>query len=383
MHAQENMEFLYPVAQIDNDSLLVLHQKSFDDIELWRWNKNEKIAFKELNSIFLPSFVKLLPSKQACSFIDRGRIKIKYFAKRTPRTIDLYEPISAISSINWIDEELFYFVGKHEDHFGIFLCDIADHKCTISCLSNLNNACDYLYPQKINDFLFCIIKDQDGQYAICKLSWDPKVYKHELHIAMQTRHANFEHTQNISFENSPEIVLFSSLTPLCFLQMQDENTGFCLKFTMQNPTSQLFSFACCKLEKRLDASWSLETLFDFQLPKNLLIGSESEKIYESIYPFLPIYTKDCIFFVDLDQELKTCQILRYERKYGFIEKITQNSIRSLNINTHFFAPCIVNDSIYTGISSPVIELRPSKKASLMQADQITGAFQCQLPEIKL
>ena len=119
--AQGGLQFLYPVAQIDNDNLLILHQKSFDEIELWRWNKNETLALKELSSIFLPSFVQLLPNKLACSFIDRGRIKIKYFAKRTPRSIDMYEPISAISNMNWIDNEQFYFVGKHEGYFGIFL----------------------------------------------------------------------------------------------------------------------------------------------------------------------------------------------------------------------------------------------------------------------
>jgi hypothetical protein len=387
VQGQESMQFLYPVAQIDEDNLLLLHQKSFDEVELWRWNKNEKIAFKELNSVFLPSLVTLLPSKLACSFVDRGRIKIKYFAKRTPRSIDMCEPISAISSMNWIDDENFYFVGKHEGHFGIFLCDITDHNCIISCLSNLGQSLDYLYPQKINDYLFCITKNQSGQYAICKLDWDPKLYKHELHATMQTRHAKFKNHELSNGSSEAKDALLSSVRPLCFLHMQDESIGFVLEFAQENQTENLFSFSCFKLEEGLNRDWNLKKLFDFQLPKNLFIGSEFEKIYESIYPFLPVYTQNFIYFVHFDAALQICQIMRYDQKLDQAQKIPQNFLRSSNLHAHFFAPFVVNDSIYAGTSSPcaavLVGSRSRQNPGLMQADPTTGIFQCQLPEIRL
>lgn len=379
-YGQDHTEFLYPVAQIDEENLLILHQKSFDDIELWRWNKNEKIAFKELSSIFLPSFIQLLPSKSACSFVDRGRIKIKYFAKRTPRSIDIYEPISAISGITWLDDEHFYFVGKHEGNFKIFLCNISDHHCIISCLSNLNDNLDYLYPQKINNFLFCITKDRSKEYAICKLEWNPKIYKNELLVVMQARHEKFEQCdETLVNASSSKIVLLKSLKPLCFLHMQDQNFGFVLEFDHENQQTELFTFSCCKLEKELNQAWSINKLFDFQLPKNLFVGSEHEKIYESIFPFLPIYAPDFIYFVHFDQDIQACQIMRYNRNLKMVENITQNFVRSSLLLSNFFAPFLVNDLIYAGIFAA----KSIRGCNFMHIDQTTGIFQCQLPEIKL
>ena len=76
---ENGVEYLYPVGVIDDENILLMHQTSLDDLGLWMWNIKELVAFKELSSVFLPSCVQILPNKKACSFIDRGRIKIKYF----------------------------------------------------------------------------------------------------------------------------------------------------------------------------------------------------------------------------------------------------------------------------------------------------------------
>lgn len=379
MLGQESLEFLYPVAQIDESTVLVVYQKSFDQLELWITNNETKISFKEISSSFFPSFVKLLPSKKSFSFIDRGRIKIKPFDRRTPRSIDIYEPISAISNMHWIDDGQFYFTAKHEGKFGIFLCEIVDKIVKISCLSNLNTTFDYLYPQKINDDLFCIIKDESNNHSICKLPWAPKNFKTELHAVMQSRALQGESNSGFLQINSHEIIIPSQSNPFCFLHMQSHNLGFVIEFKKQDQDSLLFDFACHRLELQPDQLWNLKKLFDFQLPKNLLIGSKFEKIFESIYPFLPLYGKKFIYFVNFDQEFQACRIMRYDQDLDKVEKTIQDSPQTSNCSTHFFAPCIVKDAICAGIAPQKPLFR---SCQLMTADQATGIFQCELPEIE-
>ena len=51
-------EFIYPVAQVDEGSLLVMHQKSLHDIELLSWNVEAKEAQKVDTSEVLDEDVK-------------------------------------------------------------------------------------------------------------------------------------------------------------------------------------------------------------------------------------------------------------------------------------------------------------------------------------
>lgn len=377
--ADKNIEYLYPVGAIDEENILLIHQTSLDDLELWMWNTKEFVAFKELSSIFLPSCVQILPNKQACSFIDHGRIKIKYFNKRTPRTIALAEPIYAISCTTWIHEEQFYFVGKHEGSFKLFLCDISNRNTTIYCLSSLQNSIDYLYPQKIDDDLFCITKDTHDHYAICKMKWHPQDYKKQVHSFLQACQ-NSEKFCDYDFNQCENISTLVSLNqPACFLVMQDQNSGFFLKFTQsENQDSGFFKFICCRVEKSFEGSWSTVDLFNFELPKNLLVGFGPERIYESIYPFLPVYTEKSVYFVNFNQTSQTCQIARYDHDSGAVEMTDPYCSRSISSASHLFAPCIINNSIYCGISSPL----HTSNRSLMLSDQASGIFHCKLPEIK-
>ena len=376
---ENGVEYLYPVGVIDDENILLMHQTSLDDLGLWMWNIKELVAFKELSSVFLPSCVQILPNKKACSFIDRGRIKIKYFNKRTPRVIAVSEPIYAISNITWINDEQFYFAGKHEGFFKLFLCDISNRNSTIFCLSNLHNAIDYLYPQKVNDDLFCITKDAFDHYKVCKMTWHIQEYKEQLQSIMQIRHKQ-EKNKYFNFDQCANISTLMNIDqPICFLSMQNNAEGFFLKFVQNEYNdSNLFKFTCCKIMQNPDESWNFMDLFDFELPKKLLVGSSSERLYESIYPFLPVYTKTSIYFVNFNQTSQTCQIARYDHASGTIEATDPYGSKSINSSSHLFAPCIINNSIYCGISS--FCSMPTR--SLMLSDQTSGVFLCELPEIK-
>ncbi len=380
MPLEKKIEYLYPIGAIDEENILLMHQTSLDDLELWMWNIKELVAFKELSSVFLPSCVQILPNKQGCSFVDHGRIKIKYFNKRTPRTIALSEPIFAVSSITWINEEQFYFTGKHDGYFKLFLCDISNRNSTVSCLSCLQDSMDYLYPQKIDNDLFCMVKNANNYYAICTLKWHPQEYQKEIQNYVKISKKS-EGNIDYNFEKYENISILTNIDEsACFLTMHDQNSGFFLKFIQsENQNFDFFKFICCKITKQHKDSWVITDLFDFELPKNLLVGFGPERIYESIYPFLPVYTEKSIYFVNFNKLSETCQIARYDHDSEHIDVMDPYSSRSISNNSHLFAPCIINNSVYCGISSP---LNVSNR-SLMLSDQLSGVFQCKLPEIKL
>jgi len=89
------IEFLYPVAQINQDGtnkIYVMYQKSLTHVELWVWDPETKVATKGLLSSHTPVNFRLLPGNKGFSFIDNGRIKIKLFNHRSIQSIDIYDP---------------------------------------------------------------------------------------------------------------------------------------------------------------------------------------------------------------------------------------------------------------------------------------------------
>ena len=368
-------EYLYPVGSIDDEHVLLVYQTSCDDVELWMWNINESVAFKELNSFFLPLAIQILPSKKAYSFIDRGRIKIKHFDKRAPRVIAFYEPIYAVSFISWIDDNQFYFVGKYLNNFKLFLCDISNRNCYVFALTDLQDSVDYLYPQKINNEIFCITKTQDGQYAICKAAWPEK-----SSVSFNAIDFDQEKKMGNNFAEFERILLFSASGQApCFLFMKSSNLGFLLKITQaENSLSDFFDFVCCRIFQSSQGTWSAAELFNFQLPKKLLVGSSSERLYESIYPFLPLYSSEAIYFTTFNHESQTCQIARFDNVSGLIEQTNPYGPKSLSLDCHLFAPYIVNNAMYCGISTSSKAI-PTR--ALILNNQTSSIFQCQLPRL--
>ena len=113
-------EFLYPVAAISENHILVIYQKNSSHLELWDWNPQTNQANLALLSRFTPAGVKLLPNKKGYSFVDHGVIKIRDFKKRSPKTIEIDTPLYNIEVLNWIDEKRCYTHAMLGDRFGIF-----------------------------------------------------------------------------------------------------------------------------------------------------------------------------------------------------------------------------------------------------------------------
>jgi hypothetical protein len=358
-------EFIYPIAEINDDMIMMVHQKSYDDLELLLWDRHEGIACRELTSMFIPSCVQLLPGKKAFSFIDRGRIRIKTFNKRAPRAIDIYEPIYAIFSMKWITDEQFYFAGKNYGKLSIFLCDTSNRGAAVYSLTN-RDGFDYVYPCKVGNNLFCVSRDQLQNYAIQKLEWSPRQYESAESLAPISQQLLVTHDK-----------------PLCFLCMEDESSGFVVECLAYEQSSEFLNFSCCALNC-INDSWSLAKLFEFKIPSKFLIGTDEDRVYETIAPFVPRYTQEWIYYVSYDDESENCTIQRYNRALSSTEYLTDTS-RSIAGLSHVFAPLIIKDMLYCGYLFS--EKTPSAfrgfPQKFMHVDPVTGIIQCRLPQVSL
>ncbi len=286
-------QFVYPVADFnDGKQLMVLYQKSLSCVELWIWDVLTQHASKGLSSFLTPANLRMMPSGKGFSFIDQGYIKIKEFVKRSPRTLPIYEPIGLFSSMNWIDDETFYFVAREGDFFQIFQGDL---QANIQRLTH--EPADALYPQKINSTLFYMKRNMNNQITIVTQPWNP--------VAIDTYHdALLDH----------QIILQSSSQQLCFLRMISEHEGFYLQAPTKkkNKNNDSLEFSCHHLIKHNDTTWVTEQLFTFQIPAKYLIGST--RLYESLEPFLPNYNcTNMVYFVSWHNKTDQIEIAQRDQ----------------------------------------------------------------------
>lgn len=357
-------EFIYPVSKIDDNNIFVVHQKSVDDVELLLWDVKSKVATKQLSSMFLPSDIKVLPSKQGFSFIDRGRLRIKRFQKRTPRTIDILEPISSILSIFWIDDNHFYFVGKHYRDYKVFLGDISDRSNPEIYQLDDNSSMDYLYPHKVGDTLFSIVKDRLQKYCLIMQEWLPKPYEFKVEMARSGNRTSYQ-------------LLFESYEPLCFLHMVNEQQGFFLKCNIMDKAINnegFLKFSCYICYQQEDSTWQTGHLFSFKLPTQYLIGNSPKRVHDSIHPFLPNYEKrGIIYFINYDETFEKCSLYKYDIANKEITKCLKKCSADY---VGCLSPFLLNDQVYHGFILPE---HPTKR--FFNFDEESGITTLELPTI--
>jgi hypothetical protein len=353
LHLVNAEEFIYPIDQVDNNTLLIMRQKSLHEIELLSWEIDSKKAQKVLWSIYMPSSVSLLPSKAGFSFMDQGRLRIKYFNKRSPKTINIYDPITAIDSIGWINDEIFYFTAEDPYFHNVFVCEL--HK-NIAALSRLTfeEDCDFLYPQKINDSLFVIKRDPDKNFSIVKLPWIER-----------------------SFENYKSIqgtTIFTNEKSYCFLKMQNPQLGYFISYTPCKNNNNIYTFYCNEICFS-DNEWKHKEIFKFDVHGKYITGKSESRMYESIKPLLPYYSECGIFFSHFDNNKKTSILKKYDTRFQNIEPILIDAPLYRNY-TSLFTPLIFDGIAYCGMIR-------EKKRELVMFDETENNFQLDICEIKV
>jgi hypothetical protein len=312
--------FIYPVADFDNGrKLIILYQKSLQDIELWFFNPATGSAMRGLSSFLAPANVRMMPSGKGFSFIDQGYIKIKEFDKRSARTLPIYEPIGLFSCMNWIDEENFYFTALQGEFYQIFQGDMQANVQQMTY-----EEIDALYPQKIGSKLFYIQRGTKNHASIVEKLWNQ--------------------------DELPKIIIPALDNKPCFLRMISQQEGFYL----QAPTKKIdnpddcYQFACHHITK-LDEKWTSEKLFNFYIPARYITGAD--RLYESIKPFLPncTLTPD-IYFVSWNLDCKKFELLKFNAQRKIIENI--GSSKAIDTSEQIFAPYVCKDQILCGLIVP-------------------------------
>jgi hypothetical protein len=293
------VEFLYPVACQSNELFYLIYQKTPHHIELWEWDATTKEADQLLFSRFTPAGFRLLPSGEGFSFVDNGILKIKKFLKRSPRIIEFDAPIYQVELINWIDDALCYASGKYKDNFGIFQIDYEGEVVPVY----LKKSVDCMYPQKINDSLFYIERDEQWhcrimqtKYTVCPgETFDDR-------LAWYWQHQPEEH----------EIMVFEK--PIVFLSMISETEGFVVSHPAAIHAIDItvsFDYYQVILKEN---GWYSNKLFSFQIPAAFLFAGNPSRLYESIMPLLPKHYANQIIFSSVGQESQDLSLFMYDRK---------------------------------------------------------------------
>ena len=149
-------EYIYPVGSVffeGEEKLCVLHQEG-THLELFLWDPITHIALRGL-SHFIPAALTILPSRNGFSFIDHERIRIKMINMRSPKTVEVLS-LYDFGLLHWIDDAHCYCSAREGKYHRIF------HITTEGdCYRLVKPSHDqYFYPQKIDEKLFYIKRDQ-------------------------------------------------------------------------------------------------------------------------------------------------------------------------------------------------------------------------------
>lgn len=313
------IEYMYPVASLKNETtFLYLHQFSPQCIKLFTWNTITDSSEQILWSLYNPAGLCLLPNNAGFSFVDNGRLRIKSFYKRAPKTVDFDEPIFNINALEWIDEHTCYCSAQHNKLFSIF--QLHDNG-TMHCLKTDKNK-DCMYPQKIDNQLFYIERQEDS--------------------ATKTRNYRIIQTTYYNSEQSELVINFKE-NPIIFLKMVSETKGFVLEHekNKMHDASVLF-FSYYQLIKH--GIWQKKLLFTFKIPTCLVLEDCQERLFESILPLLPRIINNKIYFVDCSYSHNNML------KLYFYDLLTmeQSNIAMKKQKGHVFVPIACGDKLYVG-----------------------------------
>ncbi len=311
-------EYTYPVASFDNGTIILyIHQTSQQSIELCEWNTLTDTIQTILWSLFNPGGLTVLPNNQGFSFIDNGRLRIKQFCKRSPKTIDFDEPIFNIQGIQWIDEHTCYCSAQYGNHFSLF--ELHDDGTLNFLIQEQGKDC--MYPQKIDNHLFYIARSTiDSHYFIVQTKYDQ------------------------STNCSQVIVDFGNL-PIMFLNMISAEEGFVLGYKKNlEYTDTTASFFYYHLIKKGD-DWYNYRIFSFEIPRSLLLDG-NQRLFESILPLLPRIIDHSIYYVDCsDQPHNYLEPYCYDLLSGKSKKLIVHANQNQG---HLFVPMKCGNKLYFG-----------------------------------
>lgn len=344
-------EYLYPIGPIifeESERICVLYQKG-TYLELLLWDPVTKKAIKGL-SHQTPAGLMILPCKNAFSFIDHERVRIKSISKKSSKALDLH-PLYDFNIVYWIDDENFYCSARERRVYNLFHITRSGNFYQLTDYSTS----EYTYPQKIDKNLFYIKKNMQGIISIEKTEYPLKEIelcnKRVCELNLQT--CSIESLEMLSCDDEhykcilkPAEILVSFSEPhkaLSFLSMSNEHEGFFLKhveypFLERSKKTMDFEYWQLLYENE---SWITKKLFDFSLPLNFLYGQH--RLCEAILRLIPVHIHGDIFYVSTDKE-GFLDVYRYEISDTHVTCYTKDS----NCPHYFFTPVFYQGNALLG-----------------------------------
>jgi len=289
-----SVEYFYPVHTFKGDNghmVLLMRQDTQKHMQLWLWSSATNQYEKLLSSQFNPVAVQLLPDNSGFSFMDNGLIKVKSFEKRSPKTIEIYEPIYDINFVNWIDQTHCYFHAKYGNRYGIYQVDLEGTLMPIIT----SKTYDCLYPQKVGTQLFFIERDLENNHRIVATKYPALVHTH-----MSADQIFMEYEKKDQFKKLPETretecVINFGQQYIAFLSMISEHEGFAVGYPAKiesNDETICFQFYHMK---KVMGVWKREELFTFRLLTKLIFD-DNYSLCENLLYLLPLACKYGIYF---------------------------------------------------------------------------------------
>lgn len=289
-------EFLYPVAayknEVGQDKVLVLYQKSLAHLELWSWDPITQVATKALLSTFAPAGLRLLPDARGFSFIDNGRIRIKEFIKRSPKSIEFNDPITNVGPVIWSDFGTGYFSGQERGLYSIFSLTPTDDiaRCAAQKVT------DCLYPYPCGTALFYIERTHAAKEQV---PFTPEAEQQSTAYM----YSIVKQSVDLPVEgNRKEVIADFGERPIVYVTMFSESEGFVLEHAPLISKYETTIVFLCHHVVRISERWQTVFLFSFSVPADLLLPSQPSRLYESLLPLLPRYYSGSLYYVDTDKD---------------------------------------------------------------------------------
>ena len=325
-------EYIYPLTKClvdEQEVVLFMHQTTTQETRLWSLNMGTHCYEQLLSSQYNPVGVALLPDGSGFSFLDNGLIKVKKFLKRSPKTIEIYEPLYSINAVQWLDDTTCFFHAKQGNRYGIYQVTLDGQLDVII----QNSSCDYLYPQKVDADLFFVCRDGAGNNYVEKM-----MYPSFKNRTMSLQEAlNYEQDTAVSLQSDLTVVQNFNKETIVTVSMINKREGFlvCASPTV-NASESLMAFSFYKLEF-LNDIWEKKELFIFHLPTYLFFN-KSMMLREVVPAFFPIITVDGIYFTSLQKNESCMSLFHYSEHSGFV----------VPCKTHTFLPA--SKDIFTTLS---------------------------------
>jgi hypothetical protein len=306
-------EYFYPVDYCKkNNTTLIMHQNSLQKTTLLLWDHISNTTIEGLWSLFNPLNIQILPDESGFSFLDNGRLRIKYFNKRSAKTIDFDHYIYNVYGLNWINSQQCIFSAKYTDYYSIFSCSIDG---SVQCLVTQDKS-HCIYPQKIDDTLFYI--QQNSQINSIKS-------------------CNFTNTQ----ANNSHLINFNN--SILFLNMISSSKGFVVEHNTSYEKEDKKNIAHFYFTQitHVNGTWESKRLFAFNIPLCLLLPHYDEFICESLLPLMPRIIDNKIYFINADHYDNSL------KSYVF-DSETQQIMENIFIGKNYFVPILSDKKLIFG-----------------------------------